>query len=147
MNMEVSSSPMSTRSQVQTPDRITLALLLAAVLVACVGAVQATLHRESQVSVYSPSGRFIVQNVLLTPWSDLAYIRVIDTQAPDSTFRTPLYDKHYTDMRSHEDDRAVGVVWFDFDKQQQTFEIGVPEWQDSWLNLFISNTPYRIIEN
>ncbi|WJN59630.1 hypothetical protein OH686_12835 [Pseudomonas sp. SO81] len=88
-----------------------------------------------------------MQNVLLAPWSDLAYIRVIDTQAPASTFRTPLYDKHYTDMRSHEDDRAVGVVWFDFDKQQQTFEIGVPEWQSSWLNLFISNTPYRIIEN
>ncbi|MEO4049127.1 hypothetical protein AAFN46_18835 [Pseudomonas sp. CAU 1711] len=138
---------MSTRSQVQTPDRIAPALLLAAVLVACVGAVQAALHRESKVSVYSPSGRFIVQNVSLAPWSDLAYIRVIDTQAPASSFRSPLYDKHYTDMRSHEDDSTVGIVWFDFDKQQRTFEIGVPEWQDSWLNLFISNTPYRVIEN
>ncbi|WP_252272423.1 hypothetical protein [Pseudomonas subflava] len=147
MNMEVSSSPMSTRSQVQTPERIASALLLVAVLIACASAAQAALHRESQFSVYSPSGRFIVQNVSLAPWSDLAYIRVIDTQAPDSTFRTPLYDKRYTDMRSHEDDRTVGIVWFDFDKEQQSFEIGVPEWQDSWMNLFISNTPYRVTEN
>lgn len=135
----------------QGKSRFIATMLLVALLAACFGMAQAALHREAQVSIYSPSGRFILQNVLLAPWlgswCDLAYIRVIDTQAPDSTFRTPLYDKHYTDMRSHEDDRTVGIIWFDFDKRQQTFEIGVPEWQDSWLNLFISNTPYRIIEN
>jgi hypothetical protein len=83
----------------------------------------------------------------LGPWCDLAYIRVIDTQAPGSTFRTPLYDRHYTDMRSHEDDKTVGIIWFNFDKQQQSFTIGVPDWQESWLNIFISNTPYQILEN
>lgn len=111
------------------------------------GAVHTAINHDAQVSIQSPSGRFILENVSLAPWSNLAYIRVIDTQAPASTFRTPLYDGHYTDMRSHEDDRTVGIVWFDFDKEQQSFEIGVPEWQDSWLNLFISNTPYRVIEN
>lgn len=115
------------------------------------GSVHIATTQKAQYSYPSPSGRFILQSVLLAPWlgswNDLAYIRVIDTHAPGSAYRTPLYDKHYTDMRSHEDDRTVGIVWFDFDKQQQTFEIGVPEWRDSWLNRFISNTPYRIIEN
>ncbi|MBC9248661.1 hypothetical protein A9179_00085 [Pseudomonas alcaligenes] len=124
---------------------IAVALLLTALVL--FGVIHTAATQEAQYSYPSPSGRFILQNVLLPPWSDLAYVRFIDTQAPDSTFRTPLYDKHYTDMRSHEDDKTVGIIWFDFDKQQQTFEIGVPEWQDSWLNLFISNTPYHIIEN
>ena len=124
---------------------IAAALLLTAL--ALFGVVHAATTQEAQYSYSSPSGRFVLQNVLLPPWSDLAYLRVIDTQVPGSSFRTPLYDKHYTDMRSHEDERTVGIVWFDFDKQQQSFEIGVPEWQNSWLNLFISNTPYRIIEN
>ncbi|WP_313116453.1 hypothetical protein [Ectopseudomonas guguanensis] len=122
-------------------------VLLATTALVLFGAAHTAINRDAQISIQSPSSRFILQNVSLAPWSNLAYIRVIDTQAPGSTFRTPLYDKHYTDMRSHEDDRTVGIVWFDFDKQQQTFEIGVPEWQDSWLNRFISNTPYRIIEN
>lgn len=130
---------------------VTLLLPISLLLLLFLGAVHIAITQNAQYSYPSPSGKFILQNVLLAPWlgpwCDLAYIRVIDTQAPESTFRTPLYDKHYTDMRSHEDDRTVGIIWFDFDKQQQTFEIGVPEWQDSWLNLFISNTPYRIIEN
>lgn len=125
----------------------TSVVLLALTAFVLFGAVHTAINRDAQVSIQSPSGRFILENVSLSPWSDLAYIRVIDTQAPASSFRSPLYDKHYTDMRSHEDDGTVGIVWFDFDKQQRTFEIGVPEWQDSWLNLFISNTPYRVIEN
>ncbi|HSX69883.1 MAG TPA: hypothetical protein VLF16_03035 [Pseudomonas sp.] len=126
--------------------KASVALLVPTALI-LFGAVHTAINRDAQVSIKSPSGRFILENVSLAPWSELAYIRVIDTQAPESTFRTPLYDKHYTDMRSHEDDRTVGIVWFDFDKEQQSFEIGVPEWQDSWMNLFISNTPYRVTEN
>ncbi|UYP30607.1 hypothetical protein OEG79_00500 [Pseudomonas sp. Z8(2022)] len=133
--------------------KLSVALLLPVSLLLLLfwGAVHIATTQKAQYSYPSPSGRFVLQSVLLAPWlgswNDLAYIRVIDTHAPGSAYRTPLYDKHYTDMRSHEDDRTVGIVWFDFDKQQQTFEIGVPEWQDSWLNRFISNTPYRIIEN
>lgn len=107
--------------------------------------------QEAQYSYASPSGRYIFQNVLLMPWlgawCDLAYIRVIDTQLPDVAFRTPLYNRNYTDMRAHEDDKIVGVVWFDFDKQKHFFRVGVPDWQDNWLNIFISNTPYEIVKN
>lgn len=128
-----------------------IAAVLLLIALALFGIIHIAITEDAQSSYPSPSGRFLVQNVLLPPWlgpwCDLAYIRIIDTQAPGSTFRTPLYDKHYTDMRSHEDDRTVGLIWFDFDKQEQTFTIGVPEWRDSWLNLFISNTPYRVIEN
>jgi hypothetical protein len=132
--------------------KVSMALLLPiSLLLLLFGTIHIAITQEAQYSKPSPSGRFILQTVLLAPWlgpwCDLAYIRVIDTQAPDSTFRTPLFDKHYTDMRSHEDDRTVGIIWFDFDKQQKTFEIGVPDWQDSWLNLFISNTPYQVVEN
>ena len=126
-------------------------LLPISLLLLLFGAVHIATNQEAQYSYSSPSGKYIFQSVLLAPWlgswCDLAYIRVIAPQAPDSTFRSPLYDKHYTDMRSHEDDNTVGIIWFDFDKQQHSFEIGVPDWQDSWMNLFISNTPYQVIEN
>jgi hypothetical protein len=132
--------------------KVSMILLLPiSLLLLLFGAVHIATTQEAQYSYPSPSGRFIFQNVLLAPWlgpwCDLAYIRVIDTQAPGSTFRTPLYDRHYTDMRSHEDDKTVGIIWFNFDKQQQSFTIGVPDWQESWLNIFISNTPYQILEN
>ena len=107
-------------------------VLLVALLIACIGAAHIATAQKAQYSYPSPSGRFILQSVLLAPWSDLAYIRVIDTQATGSTFRTPLYGQQYTDMRLHEDEKTVGTYWIDF---------------DSWLNIFISNTPYRIIEN
>lgn len=122
-------------------------LLPAALMLVFFGAVHTILNRDAEVSIHSPSGRFILQSVPLASWSDLAYLRVTDTQAPQGVFRTPLYSKQYTDMRPHEDEKTVGTYWIDFDKQEQTFEIGIPEWRDSWLNIFISNTPYRISEN
>lgn len=125
---------------------VTLLLPTALVLV-FFGAAYVAINRDAQISIRSPSGRFILQSVPLAPWSDLAYLRITDTQNPQSVFRTPLYDKQYTDMRPHEDEWTVGTYWIDFDKQERTFEIGVPEWRDSWLNGFISNTPYWINEN
>ena len=125
----------------------TLILIVVLLAVAFLRLEPADLHREAQVSIPSPSNRFILQSVPLASWSDLAYLRVTDTQAPQGVFRTPLYSKQYTDMRPHEDEKTVGTYWIDFDKQEQTFEIGIPEWRDSWLNIFISNTPYRISEN
>ncbi|MCC6075343.1 hypothetical protein ACFPTX_01830 [Pseudomonas sp. GCM10022188] len=127
---------------------LTLGAFVSALLLAAYfGVIQGALHRQAQVSIPSPSNRFILEKVSLAPWSDLAYMRIIDTLTPASEFRTPLYDQQYTDMRPHEDGKVVGTYWIDFDKQEQTFEIGIPEWRDSWLNIFISNTPYRISEN
>lgn len=132
--------------------KVSMILLLpVSFLISLWGAVHVATTQGVQYSYASPSGQFIIQNVLLLPWfgtwCDLAYIRVIDTHTPDSSFRTPLYSKYYTDMRMHEDDRVVGVIWFDFDKQQQSFSVGVPDWKDSWMNVFISNTPYQVFEN
>lgn len=125
----------------------TLMLIAVLLAVAFLRLEPADFHREAQVSIPSPSNRFILQSVPLASWSDLAYLRVTDTQPPQDVFRTPLYNKQYTDMRPHEDEKTVGTYWIDFNKHEQTFEIGIPEWQDSWLNMFISNTPYRISEN
>lgn len=131
-----------------SPRKAFVALLLpTALMLVLFGAVYTTLNRDAEVSIHSPSGRFILQSVPLASWSDLAYLRITDTQAPQGVFRTPLYSKQYTDMRPHEDSRVVGTYWIDFDKHEQTFEIGIPVWQDSWLNIFISNTPYRVSEN
>ncbi|VXD04203.1 conserved hypothetical protein [Pseudomonas sp. 8Z] len=66
---------------------------------------------------------------------------------PGVVFRSPLYSLQSLDMRSHEDDMVVGIVWIDFFKHSRTFSIGAPEWNEHWLNVFISNTPYEVIEN
>ncbi|AGI22657.1 hypothetical protein H681_03875 [Pseudomonas sp. ATCC 13867] len=88
-----------------------------------------------------------MQKVSLGPLSNLVYLRIRDSQAPHTVFRTPLFEDRYTDMRPHEDDTTVGTYWIDFDKQKRSFEIGVPEWRENWLNTFISNAPYSINEN
>lgn len=68
-----------------------IALLLIAL--ALFGVIHAAVNRAAQVSIESPCGKFDRQSVRLAPWSDLAYIKVIDIQAPASSFRTQMYDQ------------------------------------------------------
>ncbi len=77
----------------------------------------------------------------------MAYLRVIDTQEPEKTYRTPLYDTQSLDMRAFEDEAEVGITWIYFDRKNKTFTISMPQWEESWLNIFISNTQYNVLEN
>ncbi|WP_235204874.1 hypothetical protein [Pseudomonas syringae] len=43
--------------------------------------------------------------------------------------------------------RLIGIVWLDFYNRDQRFVIRFPDWESHWLNFFISNTPYEVIEN
>lgn len=77
----------------------------------------------------------------------MAYLRVIDSKEPGKVYRTPLYDTQSLDMRTFEDDAEVGITWISFEKKDKAFVISMPQWEESWLNIFISNTPYEILEN
>lgn len=77
----------------------------------------------------------------------MAYLRVIDSKEPEKVYRTPLYDTQALDMRTFEDDAEVGITWISFEKKDKAFVISMPQWEESWLNIFISNTPYEILEN
>lgn len=124
-------------------------------LIALVGLLSLKIHSflvsPASSSITSESGRYVMENVhvggVLVAFEDLAYLRVIDKKMPGVVFRSPLYSLQSLDMRSHEDDMVVGIVWIDFFKHSQTFSIGAPEWSEHWLNVFISNTPYEVIEN
>jgi hypothetical protein len=109
------------------------------------------LNRQASSSVTSESGRYLMENVhvggILVAFEDLAYLRITDKNIPGAVFRSPLYPQQSLDMRSHEDNVAVGIVWIDFLKYDQSFSIRTPDWNQHWLNIFISNTPYEVIEN
>jgi hypothetical protein len=101
--------------------------------------------------VISPSGRFLIENVpvngVLMPWGGMSYLRITDIEQPMNSYRTPLYETQHLDMRANESSNTVGIYWIDFSKPEKTFEIGIPSWENHWLNIFISNTPYTVSPN
>ncbi|MHC8346835.1 hypothetical protein [Pseudomonas sp. RT6P73] len=118
-----------------------------ALLIYCVNAMLGYPASTTQVS---PSGRYVMENVRVGKvfmLGGMAYLRVIDTQDPKKTYRTPLYDTQSLDMRAFEDEGEVGITWIYFDRKNKTFTISMPQWEESWLNVFISNTPYTHLEN
>lgn len=122
------------------------------ILVGMFGVQISGLHnRQASSSVTSESGRYLIENVpvdgALVAFEDLAYLRITDKDAPDTVFRSPLYSQQSLDMRSYEDNVTVGIVWIDFLKLNQSFSIRVPDWKERWLNNFISNTPYEVVED
>ncbi|CAI8923478.1 DUF1616 domain-containing protein [Pseudomonas sp. IT-P2] len=129
--------------------RIAIALLMVifALLFYVVAAMK---NYPASSTVISPSGRYILENVrvgkVLT-LGGMAYLRVIDRQAPQEVYRTPLYDTQSLDMRVTEDGETVGIAWIYFNRDKKTFDIAMPQWESHWLNIFISNTPYEHIEN
>lgn len=50
-------------------------------------------------------------------------------------------------MRVYEDSQTVGVTWVDFQKDMKVFLIAIPDWEDHWINIFISDTPYTVLQN
>ena len=100
--------------------------------------------------IVSPSGRYIIENVRvgrIVTLGGMAYLRVTDREHPQKVYRTPLYSTQSLDMRPVENDKMVGISWIYFNKNEQTFDMAMPQWEWHWLNLFISNTPYVHQEN
>jgi hypothetical protein len=83
---------------------------------------------------------------LLTP-RDFVYLRFTDLNNPNQVYRTPLFSELELDMRADEDEKTVGVVFIEFDKSSKAFTLGLSSPKKHWLNFFISNTPYRVLEN
>jgi len=133
-------------------NRTTLITGLAIALMSFFGTqIYGLINRQASSSVTSESGRYLMENVpvdsALVAFEDLAYLRITDKEFPKTVFRSPLYSKQSLDMRSYEDDTTVGIVWIDFLKRNQSFSIRVPDWKERWLNNFISNTPYEVVED
>ena len=126
---------------------ISLLLVLIASLVYCVNAM---LGYPASTTTASPSGRYTIENVRvgrIFMLGGMAYLRVVDSKDPGKVYRTPLYDTQSLDMRTFEDDAEVGITWIAFEKKDKAFIISMPQWEENWLNIFISNTPYEILEN
>ncbi|KAB0512667.1 hypothetical protein [Pseudomonas koreensis] len=126
---------------------ISLLLVLIASLVYCVNAM---LGYPASTTTASPSGRYTIENVRvgrIFMLGGMAYLRVVDSKDPGKVYRTPLYDTQSLDMRTFEDDAEVGITWIAFEKKDKVFIISMPQWEENWLNIFISNTPYEILEN
>lgn len=112
--------------------------------------VKAMLGYPASSMIVSPSGRYIIENVRvgrIVTLGGMAYLRVTDREHPQKVYHTPLYSTQSLDMRPVENDKMVGISWMYFNKNEQTFDIAMPQWEWHWLNLFISNTPYVHQEN
>ncbi|WPN57828.1 hypothetical protein [Pseudomonas sp. P9_31] len=125
---------------------ISLAVLLIAIAIIVVE----VLERAPDYSKKSPSGQYLIESVpassLLTP-RDFVYLRFTDLNNPSQVYRTPLFSELELDMRADEDEKTVGVVFIDFDKSSKVFTLWLSSPKKHWLNFFISNTPYRVLEN
>jgi hypothetical protein len=108
-------------------------------------------HRQPSAIVISKSGDYLIEHVratgILNPLGDMSYLKITRISSPKKSYRTPLFRSSYLDMRPHENDQAIGITWIDFIKEKKAFEIGIPEWKEHWLNIFISDTPYAILPN
>ncbi|KAB0504437.1 MULTISPECIES: hypothetical protein [Pseudomonas] len=129
---------------------ISLAVLLCSLLIAIAIIVVEVLGRAPDYSKKSPSGQYLIESVpassLLTP-RDFVYLRFTDLNNPSQVYRTPLFSELELDMRADEDEKTVGVVFIEFDKSSKAFTLGLSSPKKHWLNFFISNTPYRVLEN
>lgn len=67
---------------------------------------------------------------------------MIDKQNLERVCRVPLYDMQSLDVRIFESDHEVGVCWIKLNWQEKLFVISMPEWEECWVNMFVSNAPY-----
>ncbi|KAA0979112.1 hypothetical protein [Pseudomonas sp. ANT_J28] len=124
--------------------------LVVGLVVAIAVIVNGILTRAPDVSKQSPSGQYLIESVpassLLTP-RDSVYLRFTDRDHPDQTYRTPLFSELSLDMRADEDAKTVGIIFIELDKESKKITLGLSNPRRHWLDFFISNTPYEIIDN
>ncbi|MDI3353513.1 hypothetical protein MO767_03835 [Pseudomonas sp. UYIF39] len=129
---------------------ISLAALLVSLIIAVAIILAGIVGRASDVSKKSPSGQYLIESVpassLLTP-RDSVYLRFTDLNNPDQVYRTPLFSELELDMSADEDEKTVGVVFITLDKSSKKFKLELSSPRTSLLNIFISNTPYKVLEN
>lgn len=117
------------------------------VLGGLVGLVRLNIGRSPGAELVSQSGRYKIESVnVLFPYiyDNYVYFRVTDLDNPSQIYRSPIV-RDGVDFHSFENAREVGVVWLGFNKRTHEFNVSFPEWQESWINPFISNTPYTVI--
>lgn len=136
------------------------ALVIASLLALFFGwSLYKTINAPARTQVVSPQGGYLIESVtvfdpleilsgLIVPfseWGQMSYLRIIDRQDPSKVYRTPMFATSYTDfsLRSEDSRYLDAIVWVKFDKQEQRFIIGMPDWRPNWRNIFISNTPYK----
>lgn len=129
---------------------LSLAALLVSFLIAVAFIVNGVLSRAPDVSKKSPYGHYLIESVpassLLTP-RDSVYLRFTDLNNPGHVYRTPLFSDVSLDMNADESDDAVGVVFIMLDKKSKEFTLALSNPRKHWLDLFISNTPYKVLAN
>ncbi|QXH47784.1 hypothetical protein KSS93_07715 [Pseudomonas xanthosomatis] len=127
-----------------------VALIAGFLLVLIAEAIRQT-QLEPWIETISPSGKYRLENVKvggpLFIASAKGYLRVVNINDPKEVYRSPLYDWESVDMGSREYEDGVGIRWLTFHKEKKDFDIAMPDWQESWQNLFISNTPYTVFPN
>jgi hypothetical protein len=123
------------------------AVLSILILGAVVGLLRVNIGRGAGAELVSQSGRYKIESVnVLFPYvyDNYVYFRVIDLDNPSQIYRSPIV-RDGVDFHSFENSREVGVVWLGFNKRTHEFHVSFPGWHESWINLFISNTPYTVI--
>lgn len=111
--------------------------------------VRYNIDREASDSFFSQSGKYRIECVdVLFPYvyNRYVYFRFTEIANPFRIYRSPVV-RYNIDLSSFENSRQVGVVWLDFDKETHRFTLGYPQWRESWINVFISNTPYTVQPN
>jgi hypothetical protein len=122
------------------------AFLILAMLVVMI---RLNVTKEASVAFVSQSGKYRIEAVkVIFPYiyDHYFYFRVIELANPSLTYRSPIV-RDGIDLHSFESALQVGIVWLDFNKVTHQFDLSYPEWSESWLNLFISNTPYTVLPN
>jgi hypothetical protein len=107
------------------------------------------INREASDSFLSRSGQYRIECVdVLFPffYDRYVYFRFTELANPFRIYRSPVV-KYNIDLSSFESSKQVGVVWLGFDKETHRFTLGYPQWRESWINVFISNTPYTVQPN
>jgi hypothetical protein len=112
--------------------------------------VQYNIYKRADISFLGSSGDYRLEYVaaeLPYTYINYAYIRVIDIAHPDHVYRSPIAAALDIDVKGFETDKKINMGWLVFDKEKHSFLLAFPGWRESWINLFISNTPYAVIEN
>jgi hypothetical protein len=132
--------------------KVKIVFLLALVMISLVGGGVAlcarfAINNKASFGFFSASGGYRIEYVRIDPpfpFYNLAYMRVIDLTHSDQVFRSPVADAESLEMRAIETRDEVGVSFLRFNKVQHRFNVLIPGWEESFLNIFVSNTPYDV---